>query len=79
MYSFVEATVSYFVTYGSSVHTVFFSRLKSIRSSITHEIIWEINSKKGANAFFAVTETLVQGTSDTKKKGQAFVWTVSCD
>jgi len=28
--------------------------------------------------FCAATETLVQGTNDAKKMGQAFVWTVSC-
>jgi len=30
---------------------LFFNFLQTIRSSITHETIWEINSKKGANVF----------------------------
>jgi len=41
--------------------------------SITHEINWEINSEKGANVFRAATETLVQGTNDASKMGQAIV------
>ena len=46
-------------------------------SSTTHEIIWETNSKKGANVFCALTETLVQRTNDANKVGQAFFWS-SC-
>ena len=66
----LKQTVSYFVTYSSSVHAVFFSCLESIRSSNTHEIIWEINWKKSVNAFFAVTKTLVQGTNDANDWGK---------
>ena len=32
----------------------FFSNLKSIRPSTTHEIIWETNSKKGASVHVRV-------------------------
>jgi len=41
--------------------------------SITHDIIREINSKKGANVFCVATETLVQGPNDVNQMEQAFV------
>jgi len=51
----------------------FFRCRESIRSSIRHEIVWETNSKKGANVFCAAAETLVQGTNDAYEMGQIFV------
>ena len=50
-----------------------FRCLERIRSSTTHEIICETNSKKGANVFCAPTDTLVQRTKDANKVGQAFL------
>ena len=75
----LKQTASYFVTHGWFICACcVFRCLESIRSSTTHEIIWETNSKKGANVFCAPTETLVQRTNDANKVGQAFFWTVSC-
>ena len=62
----LKQTASCFVIHGSSVH-VFFRCLENIRSSTTNEIIWETNSKKGANVLCAPNETLVQGTNDANK------------
>ena len=47
---------------------LFFKCLESIQSSTTHEIIWEANSKRGANVFWAPNETLVQGTNAAKNE-----------
>jgi len=52
---------------------LFFRCFESIRSSVTHEIISEINFKKVANVFCAAAATLVQGTNDASEMGQAFV------
>jgi len=64
MYIYVEANC--FILHNACLISAccFFGCLESIGPSIT-------------NMFCAATETSAQGTNDTYKMGQAFVWTVS--
>ena len=81
MYIFVEANCFIFRIHGSPVHAVF-EMLKSIWSSITHENIWGIKSKKGANVLCAVTKTLVQGTNNANGPSiclNRFMWLMVLD
>jgi len=70
-YTFLlKQTASYFVTYVSSVHAIFWMFRKHSNKYHT-KIIWNTNSAECAKLFYAATETLVQWTNYENETGQA--------
>jgi len=68
----LKQTASYFVTHGSSVHTVFSDASKAFGRVLHMKLFEKLIQRKVPMCFVCLLKTLLQGTKDANKMGQAF-------